>query len=153
MPYITQIELQNRFGADEVLQRNDPLATGAVDAAMLNARIADIDAEIDNYLGQQYALPLATVPAMVKRIAGDLVRHRYFEDSTAPDPVMNASKEAKIMLDKYARGVLRLPDLALAIGGQNTRSMPMLSQTKNRPLQKAAQGYRDFGDDFINGDI
>lgn len=80
MSYATQQDLVDRFGAVELAQLTDEAAGQTINAAKVAQALADADAEIDGYLGTRYALPLATVPPLLERVACDIARYYLFDD-------------------------------------------------------------------------
>lgn len=67
MAYSTQSDILNELDQETLIQLTDDADTGAVAAAVVTAKIADADAEIDGYCGQRYAVPFTTVPPIIKR--------------------------------------------------------------------------------------
>lgn len=113
MPYATAGQLLDRFDAEEIAQRADRGVPRLVTAALLraaaagtslaawteeeqaaataalaliNQAVADADGTIDGYLSGRYAVPLASPPPNVGRIACDLVRY-YLNDDQVTEAV------------------------------------------------------------------
>lgn len=107
MPYATQADLEARFGTDELTQLTDRVGAGVPDAAIVARALADAEAEIDGYLASRYALPLATVPPVLARIACDIARYRLWEDR-ASDEVRRRYEDARRLLESIARGQVSL---------------------------------------------
>jgi len=107
MPYATATELLDRFDAEEIAQRADRSTPRLVTAELLRAAaegsdlsawtaaeqaaataalglvtgaLADADNTIDGYLAVRYAVPLASPPLVVKRLACDLARYFLYDD-------------------------------------------------------------------------
>lgn len=76
MTYATRTDLEERYGADELEQRESVLAAGAVGRAL-----ADADAEVDGYVAAAYAVPLNPVPANIVRVACSIARYRLLGDA------------------------------------------------------------------------
>jgi phage gp36-like protein len=108
MPYATQTDLVDRYGAQELMQLTDPVAASAINAETVARALADADAEIDARLGGRYALPLTVVPTLLVRMACDIARFYLWGDS-ASEPVRNRYKDATGLLDKVATGLIPLP--------------------------------------------
>ena len=70
MPYATRADLEDRYGSDELTQRETMLPAGAVDKALLDA-----DALINSYCAGRYTVPLSPVPSNVPLIACQLARY------------------------------------------------------------------------------
>lgn len=76
MAYATRTELEDRYGVEELTQRESMLPSGALVRAL-----ADADAEVDSYLTGRYTLPLSPVPASIARIAAVIARCRLLGDA------------------------------------------------------------------------
>jgi phage gp36-like protein len=107
VPYATQADLEARFGVDELTQLTDRVNAGVPDAAIVARALADADAEIDGYLASRYALPLATVPPVLARIACDIARYRLWEDRSSEE-VRRRYEDARRLLESIARGQVSL---------------------------------------------
>lgn len=70
MTYATRQDLIDRYGAEEIAQREAGTSADAVDRAL-----ADADAEIDSYVASKYAVPLVPVPARVIKVACTIARY------------------------------------------------------------------------------
>src|SRR5690554_6477766 len=87
MAYVNSTEMIARFGELEMIQLTDrDNATGEVDLAVLDAAIADAEAEVDSYISVRYAIPLASVPDIVKSMTADIARYRLY-DTEVPEIV------------------------------------------------------------------
>jgi phage gp36-like protein len=109
MPYATQQQLIDRFGAATLVSLTDRAAvsTGTIDTAVVNAALTSTDAVIDGYLSSRYALPLVTIPALVQDVA--LAVAIYKLHAYAPDPKIDADyKDAMRTLRDIASGAVRL---------------------------------------------
>jgi len=109
MSYASKQALIDRYGEDELIQLTDRAipSTGAIDDAVLNAALDEADAEINGYLQSRYALPLSTVPLLIKKLAGELARF-YLYDDNPTDPVIERHKAAIKTLELIARGTMHL---------------------------------------------
>jgi len=108
MPYATQQDLIDRYGADEIRAVSDrsqpPL--DAIDAAVVAKALADAREEIDGYLAKRYQLPLAVggaapVPGVLVGLASDIARFRLHRHIPPEDVEAG-----------YARAVKRLQEIA-----------------------------------------
>ena len=74
MTYATRQDMIDRFGEGDLARLTDradpPLE--AIDDTVLNAALADAKAQIDAYVAARYALPLPTVPTVLKGYECDL---------------------------------------------------------------------------------
>jgi phage gp36-like protein len=106
--YATQTDLVDRFGSAEILQLTDRSGGNLIDTTVLGRALADADAEIDAYLAARYELPLATVPAIVVRLAADIARYRLWDD--------RASVEVRARYDDAVRVLARIADGDVSLG-------------------------------------
>jgi len=104
MAYVTINDMVQRFGEVEMIQLTDrDAATGAVDVAVLDAVIADAQAEVDSYLSVRYALPLAVVPDILRSYTADVARYRLY-DTEIPEIVKKRYDDAlRFLRDVSAR--------------------------------------------------
>jgi phage gp36-like protein len=70
MTYAVRADLTQRYGADEIAQRESMLDPGA-----LNVILADANAMIDGYLVGGYTLPLNPVPVKLTQVACAIARY------------------------------------------------------------------------------
>lgn len=113
MTYATQTDLVDRFGVAEIAQLTDPVNGSTINATTVARALADADAEVDARLAPRYALPLASTPAVLVRVAADMARY-FLWDVRANEQVRNRYKDAITLLDKFATGAVKL-DSALAL--------------------------------------
>ncbi len=126
MPYCTQQNLIDRFGAAELIQRTDRTGTGAIDTAVLNEAIADADAEIDGYL-TAYPLPLTTIPANLERMACDIARYYLYDDGMI-EQVKTRYDNAISYLKLVAKGVISIaPDASGTVAAPSSNSVEFQS--------------------------
>lgn len=76
MTYATRTDLEARYGAVELTQRESMLATGAVARAL-----SDADALINGYLAGRYIVPLSPVPDNLSRLACAIARYYVLGDA------------------------------------------------------------------------
>ena len=112
MSYATQADLVDRFGELELSQRTDRVNGTNIDAVVLGRALADADAEIDAYLATRYCLPLASVPAVLTRLAADMARYQLCADKV-PDPVRLRYEDAVKLLRQIASGGVQLTGAVL----------------------------------------
>jgi phage gp36-like protein len=116
MAYATLQDMATRFGQEELLQLTDRAGVQAIDGAAVTAALADADAMIETYLAQRYALPVAPVPQLLRRIACDITRFLLSGDA-ATDAVRQAHADALRTLRDLAGGAAALPGAAAAPPG------------------------------------
>lgn len=111
MTYATQTDLEDAFGAAEILQLADRDQDGVIDDGVVAAALARADSVIDGYLGGRYALPLATpYPPVIVATACDLARY-WLYDNAATERVREGFEDAINWLKDVAAGkvLLQLP--------------------------------------------
>lgn len=129
MPYATQAELTDRYGAQRLIDLTDRVEppAGTIDATVVDRALADTDALIDGYVGARYDLPLASVPALLRDLALAIAFHKLHLDMT-PEKVAEDHREALRTLDRISKGSVKLDiagaEPAGAVIGQPAHSAP-----------------------------
>lgn len=102
MPYATVTDLQERLGEPRLRQLTDvgDPPVGLVDTAVAQRALDDAEAEIDGYLAGRYALPLATVPGVLRVHALTIAHYRLLGASA--DEVAREDYKAAL---RYLAGV------------------------------------------------
>lgn len=108
MPYATQQDLVDRFGAAELVGLSDRAATGEIDAAVVAGALADAEELVNGYLAKRYALPLSVQPARLTGVVCDLARYALYTYEP-PEVVRTRHKDAVAWLRDVAAGVVQLP--------------------------------------------
>lgn len=98
--YCTRADLVARFGESAIADLEYGNANAVAEA------IADTTALIDGYVGSRYTLPLAEVPAIITRVARDLVFYTLNIDPS--DNVKARRDEAVSYLKDLAQGKVSL---------------------------------------------
>mgnify|MGYP004701247163 CR=1 FL=1 len=107
MTYAVQADLETRFGAAEVLQLADRDGDEVADVGVVSGALAEAAAEIDAHLAGRYALPLATVPPILVRLACDIARYRLAADNPMEE-VRKRYEDARRLLESLAAGRVSL---------------------------------------------
>ena len=139
MPYATKNGLIEQFGQAELIQLTDRAMprTNAIVDAVLDRAIAAAGGEIDSYLAASFAVPIATVPAQLARIAGDITRFRLY-DNRATEEVRNRYKDAITWLKDIQSGRASLiSDTGVPLD-QQTQAISGGISTGSRPLNYTA---------------
>ena len=116
MSYARLSDLVQRFGEPELIAQTDRYSGKAVDTAMIDRLLADASAMIDGYLAARYALPLASVPAILVGVCCDLTRYALYPDA-APDQVRERHRNALQLLREMSTGTLQLGVAPPVAGG------------------------------------
>lgn len=98
MTYATRADLEQRYGATEIAQRESALPAGAVEQAL-----SDADAMIDGYLAGRYSLPLTAIPPNLPQIACAIARYSLIGEA-ATDRARNDFKDACTWLKDVSTG-------------------------------------------------
>jgi len=117
MAYLTVQEYIRRYGVQETAQitnevRASPGQAPEVDEAKVEEAIADATDIVNGYVGRRYALPLSTVPRIVKSWVGDLARERLFRTR----PIAAATDAADRVRDQLKDLSLQRLDLPVPEG-------------------------------------
>lgn len=118
MPYATQADLAARFGTQQLLQIADRDGDDVLDAAVVDAALADADAEIDSYIGLRYELPLASTPPRLRDIAIDVAMYKLHPAGT-PEDVLQRYRDAVKWLNELSKG-----NVLIDVGGEEPAAAP-----------------------------
>jgi phage gp36-like protein len=118
--YAVQQDLVDRFGNDELVELTNRAGGATIDATVVAKALADADDEINGYLATRYALPLVTVPLILKRLACDIARYFLYEDR-ATEIVTQRYKDAVSYLKGVSAG-------KASIGADSAGAEPSQSQ-------------------------
>jgi phage gp36-like protein len=110
MAYIAQADLEERFGAQTIVQLADRDRNGVADSTFVAAAMADAEAEVNGYLSTRYTLPLSSTPDTVKRLCAIVARYNLYERAVSEDhPAYVAYRAAQKELAMIAAGTVALP--------------------------------------------
>lgn len=115
MPYATQQDLVDRFGAEELIQLTDRTNANAIDATVVARALADADAKIDSYVASRYALPLPSPQPALLPVACALARHSLY-GNRENEAVQTAYRDAVRFLEAVAAGKAQLAATAVSLG-------------------------------------
>jgi phage gp36-like protein len=105
MAYCTQSDLLEQLDQDILIQLTDDDANGAIDASVVTRAIADADAEIDGYCGQNYPVPFATVPDLIRKFSVTIaIKNLYARRSSVPDSRRSDYADAIAFLKEVSKG-------------------------------------------------
>lgn len=121
MTYATRQDLTDRFGAEEIAQREDGLSTGAVDRAL-----ADADAEIDSYVSAKYAVPLSPVPSRIVKVACSIARYHLLGDAVT-EVARNDYTDARAWLRDIQAGKALVTGATALAGSAPAAAVEMVS--------------------------
>jgi phage gp36-like protein len=120
--YCAKSDLVQRYGTDELSQLTDETAAQSTDDLEITNACDEASSLIDSYLSARYAVPLASVPTMVRKWACAIARKFLWKDRAGADSEVTAAYEDALkQLRDVARGLSGLPDvtgvLPATIGG------------------------------------
>lgn len=111
MTYAVKQDLIDRFGELELIQLTDRtnVPPTTVSDTVVGQHLGDADAMVDGYIGKVYALPLAQVPPILKKIAADLARKYLHGESADKDSAVTRNHDAAMTwLKDVAKGLVKL---------------------------------------------
>lgn len=126
MAYATLADLINRAGEAEILQIADRNRDGAADPDVVEAAIRDGMNTVNGYIGAKYALPLISVPGLVRTWTVSIARY-VLHRNTPPDHVRTDFEDAIAALKDVAAGRLTLPVEADAVAPSTVAGQVMSS--------------------------
>lgn len=108
MPYCTIEDIKKLLPEADLVQLTDDEGAGTINPQRLEEAIAQADAEIDAYLSGKYAVPLAPVPALVKKLSADIAVYNLYSRRLEQIPETRAERHrnAVRMLEGIARGTI-----------------------------------------------
>ena len=121
MAYATRIDLEQRYGADEIAQREEALPAGAIDRAL-----ADAEALIDGYVGGRYSVPLSPVPSNLPQVACAIARYNFLGEA-ATERARDDYKDAIGWLKDVQAGRVLLQDAEPLSGSAPASTVTMVS--------------------------
>ena len=130
-----------RLAAEHLVALADDNDDGEADEAVVDAAIADADAEINAWLAPRYQTPFATAPAIVRWMSAVLAIERlYVRRRETPAAELRALvTEARELLGQLASGQADLREGAVSVGRPASDSTTRGSE----PLF-SAQGLSSF---------
>ncbi|MES0879694.1 gp436 family protein [Roseibium sp. SCP14] len=119
MAYVTQQDMIDRFGEQELIQLTDrtnrPAST--IDATTVAAAIGDAEKLADSYLAKRYALPLTPVPDVLVPIVANIARYNLYGERAEKDSAVTRNhKDALTWLKDVAAGTVQLEAAGVASG-------------------------------------
>ena len=107
-PMLSIAEFVDIVGLEEAVRMTDADGSGRIDRRQLTAALVAAQGSVEAAIGGRYALPLASVPVVLKTTIADLARARLYVNG-APEGVGEAAKAATRFLDRIASGAGTLP--------------------------------------------
>jgi len=114
MAYVTQADLEKRWGAGDLKTWTDDRATGATDTGIVAEAIAGAGGQIDGAAGQNYTTPLSLgdpgTAALVRTVAGSIAGYLLAarRPRAVPDNIRQQYDDAQAWLKELAAGRVSL---------------------------------------------
>jgi phage gp36-like protein len=108
--YLSVVELVDRIGEQEAIRLTSevkPPAQPARDDTKIERAIEDSEEEADGYISRRYAMPLATVPKVLKTWIAALAREKLHKTKPT-QAVEDAAKLARAQLKEVSIGIFKL---------------------------------------------
>ncbi len=134
--YTTQVELEERYGLELLIMLTDraELATGVVDADVVDRAISEAGALIDGYVGGKYVLPFAAVPDLIASIARKIAIYELHVQT--PDAKIAGEYDGAVaLLRDIARGNIKLD--AAGVSPAQTDAGGVQVTDRERPMTEA----------------
>lgn len=124
MSYAARTDLEDRYGSDELTQREAMLSPGSI-----NRALDDADAEINSYVSGRYSVPLNPVPPTIVRIACAIARYHLLGDS-ATELARKAYEDARAFLRDLQSARASLEGTTLATGAERSARVEVSSDER-----------------------
>jgi phage gp36-like protein len=124
--YATPQDVLDRYSEDEIWSLVGDTPEGGLNLAALERALAEAGEEMNLSLRRRYSLPLATIPAILRRLCVDLALDTLPRNAAEEaDMFERRAKEARRILGELAKGTMELG--LPTIGGTegSTASGPM----------------------------
>jgi phage gp36-like protein len=108
--YSTLADIKNQLDEAVLVQLTDDEGLGIVDEDRVTRAIADADEEIDGYVGARHALPLSTVPAILRKISVDLAVYNLYTRRSIAVPEIRSERYKSCIrfLEQVGKGAISL---------------------------------------------
>jgi phage gp36-like protein len=108
--YCDKGDLVARFGEEELRQLTDEASGAAISDADVSAACDEASSQIDLYLGRRYAVPLTTIPSIVKQWACALARLTLWGNRAGEGTTVRVNADdAMAVIRDVATGKASLP--------------------------------------------
>lgn len=131
-PMLSIIEFVDRFGIDEVVRMTDTRGDGRIGKATLVNALTDAQAQVEAYVGSRYALPLDSIPTLLKMAVGDIARGRLYAGAV-PDGIDRTAKAAVAMLIRIQDGKLPITGAGSISAEQSDAPVSFISGGRTYP--------------------
>lgn len=105
--YIDKLTMTLLYGERELIQLTDRSNTGAIGDDVLDRAMLTAESEVNSYVGAAYALPLPSVPEVLRTMTGDVARFRLYDEQPSEE-VQKRYDRAVSWLRDVSRGIVSL---------------------------------------------
>ena len=137
-PMLSIAEFVQRFGLDEVVRMTDHQVAGRVGTEILVSALTDAQAIAEAHIAARYALPLDSVPVLIKGLIADIARARLYAGA-APEGVAGAAKAATRTLESIQAGKLAVAGAAAPSAAAS--EAPVLFHSAGRSYPDGLKDY------------
>jgi phage gp36-like protein len=143
MKYANVSDMIELYGSEELQQLTDRGTANVAlpDSSLIQNAIEDAEAEVDAYLVNRYALPLAVIPDNLKRLTCDIARYQLY-GAALTEEVEKRYKSAITFLKNVASGIAALG--AGSSGSAPKSDNPVVRFGSGRTF--SADSLRDYSD-------
>jgi len=108
--YCTLDDLKKTVPEEVLVQLTDDEGLGAIKQERVDEAIAQADGEIDTYIGGRYSVPLAVVPAVIRRCSCDTAIYIIYKRTVEelPPTRKDAYRDALRILEQVRDGRMDL---------------------------------------------
>lgn len=130
MTYATRTNLVDRYGSDEVTQRE------TFSANVTTQALADADAQINAYVSGRYTVPLSPVPPNILKVACSIARYYMLGDAVTETARSDFDDAMKFLRDVQA-GKALLEDATPLTGSAPSNRVSVV--TNDRVFTRSAR--------------
>ena len=123
MAYSNLADLKTRIHEDELIQLTDDAGIGVVDSALVDSLIQEADSLIDQFLNGVTALPLSTVPPVIKGISVDFTLYlvHFRREQIVPEGVKEQRELGLELLRLFQEGKMKIAEITPTISNSPTQ--------------------------------
>lgn len=131
MAYCDQTDINDQVDERNLILLTDDDDTGSVDSDKVDAAILKADALIDSYLAVKYAVPMDTVPAIVKKLSVDIAVYELFSRrDSVPESTQKRFDDAVTFLKDVAQGRAGIPGATSADSSMSSNAPTITTSSR-----------------------
>lgn len=110
MAYSTIDDIRKLLPEQELIALTDDEALGVVNQGRVDEAIAQADAEVDSYCAVRYSVPVAPVPALLRKFSVDIALYSLYSRAVQSAPEVRAERYRATVrqLEGISKGTLTL---------------------------------------------